>query len=73
MEWININDRLPSPKQTVLAYSRGADKFYLCCLPDENEYNEHWHICEEICCICTQPTAPISHWMPLPWVPAKEK
>lgn len=70
--WISVIERLPSPLITVLAYSRGSGKIYLCCMPNENEYNEHWHICEEQDCICTQPTAPIDFWMPLPSIPLSD-
>ena len=66
MKWVDINDRKPDPWIPVLAYSEGAERIYIAYMPNESDYNEHWVICEEMCCSCTGLTAPIDFWMPMP-------
>lgn len=66
MEWINVKDRLPEFETMVLAYD--TQKIYICYRPIENEYNEHWKICDE-CCSCYGATGAIICWMPLPKPP----
>lgn len=70
-EWTSIKNRLPAKNQKVLAHSKGAGRIYICCTNDE-EFNEHWTICEDLDCSCTGCTAPIDYWMPLPEPPKSE-
>lgn len=72
MEWISVKDRLPIEFEKVLAYSEGADRVYICFIKKEEEYNEHWTICDDLDCSCTGCTAPIDYWMPLPEAPKNE-
>lgn len=70
-EWIKVEDRLPEFKRKVLGYSLGSERIYICYREIEDEYNEHWTICEDQDCSCVGCTAPISHWMPLPVQPER--
>ena len=61
---------------TVLGFSKGSGKIYMCMREKQavmdythEDYNEHWVICEEQDCTCTQPTPPIDFWMFLPEPP----
>lgn len=67
-EWISVKERLPEKGTPVLACCEGG-RVYICALPQEEEYNEHWCICEDACCSCIGTTGPISHWMNLPGLP----
>lgn len=71
-KWIDIRDQLPEFDKKVLAYSLGATLTYICFRPEENEYNEHWSICEASDCSCVGCTAPIDYWMPLPTPPEEQ-
>lgn len=68
-KWIKIEDKIPLYGEKVLAFSEGAKRIYICYRVKENEYNEHWTICEDSDCSCVGCTAPISHWMCLPKYP----
>jgi hypothetical protein len=70
MKWIKCSERLPKPNEAVLAHD--TQRTYLCFMPEEPEYNEHWVICEECCCSCTGCTGAIVAWMPLPESPLEE-
>ncbi len=61
-EWISVKDEIPPPMKEVLCYD--TQRIYIAYRDEENEYNEHWIICEE-CCSCTGCTGAITHWMPL--------
>ena len=67
MEWISVKEKLPAFNEKVLAHDAG--KMYICYRIDENEYNEHWVICEDQNCSCVGCTGAIIHWMPLPKLP----
>lgn len=69
IEWISVKDRLPAEGENVLAYD--TQRIYICYRAKEEEYNEHWVICEENCC-CTGCTGAITNWMPLPKPPKQE-
>lgn len=73
MKWIKITEKLPEFDKKVLGYSDGADRIYICYRPYENEYNEHWCICDDVDCACVGCTAPIDYWMPLPEQPERSK
>lgn len=66
MEWISVDDALPEPNQKVLAYD--TQRIYICYRSKEQEYNEHWVICEENCS-CPGITSAVTHWMLLPEPP----
>lgn len=73
MKWNNVRDILPPFDEKVLGYSEGANRIYICFRRKEDEYNEHWAICEEQDCSCVGCTAPISHWISLPLQPERSK
>jgi len=73
MEWISVKKELPSFMEKVLAFSEGANRIYICFRREENEYNEHWVICEDQDCSCTGATGPIDYWMPCPNQPERSK
>jgi len=67
MEWISIESWLPPFHKKVLCWD--TQRIYIAYRRSEEEYNEHWCICEEACCSCNGCTGPITHWMKLPEVP----
>jgi hypothetical protein len=66
-EWISVKDRLPEFDKLILCHD--TQKTYIAFRHKENEYNEHWQICENSCCLCNGCTGAITHWMPLPESP----
>lgn len=62
--WIKCSDRLPEYNISVLAFD--TQKIYIAFRQKEEEYNEHWSICEDDCCSCVGCTGAIVAWMPLP-------
>ena len=62
-EWISVSSLLPPHGQLVLCHD--TQKCYIAFRPVEDEYNEHWTICDQ-CCSCPGCTGAITHWMPLP-------
>lgn len=69
-EWISVKDRLPDPLIPVLAYD--TQRIYLCYMPIDFQYNEHWNLCTERDCICTGCTGAVTHWIPLPEEPKQQ-
>lgn len=68
MKWISVEDQLPAKGLKVLCYD--SSRIYIAYrFPVEDEYNEHWGICEESDCSCVGCTGAITHWMPLPELP----
>lgn len=65
--WVKCEDRLPDFNIKILAYDN--QRIYIAYRPQEQEYNEHWTVCEENDCDCNGCTGAITHWMPLPPVP----
>jgi len=68
MEWISVKDKRPEVNTKVLAYDTG--RIYICYRRDEEDYNEHWAICEDQNCSCIGCTGAITRWMPLPKMPS---
>jgi hypothetical protein len=66
MEWIKPSKKLPEINCPVLCYD--TQRIYIAYRREEEEYNEHWTICEENCS-CYGCTGAITHWMPLPIEP----
>jgi hypothetical protein len=64
MNWISVKDILPEYDKAVLCFD--TQQIYIAFRPNEEEYNEHWCICEDFCCSCEGCTGAITHWMPLP-------
>lgn len=73
MKWIDVKDELPKFNEKVFTYSEGSGRMYICFRRKEEEYNEHWSICEDQDCSCVGCTAPIDYWMPLPNQPERSK
>lgn len=71
MKWISVEDRLPGFNVKVLAHD--TQMSYIALRKPEEEYNEHWNICENSCCSCNGCTGSIRHWMPLPLIVDKEE
>ncbi len=67
MEWISVKDRLPEFNEKVFCYD--TQMVYIAFRKVEEEYNEHWCICEDSCCSCVGCTGAITHWIPLPQPP----
>lgn len=62
-EWISIDDEKPPFLEKVLCWD--TQKIYIAYRPIEDEYNEHWSICEDACCSCNGCTGSVTHWIPL--------
>ena len=67
--WVSVDDHLPKAGEMVLAWD--TQRIYICHMPDEEEYNEHWIIAPEKADWMWGITGPITHWMPLPKPPSK--
>lgn len=69
MKWIKVGDNLPEYNQKVLAYSKVAEKIYICYRIKKLEYTGYWILWEDQNGSCAGCMDPISHWMPLPTPP----
>lgn len=67
MEWVSVEDRLPEYENVILCYDQ--QRIYIAFRPNEIEYNEHWKICDDVCCSCNGCTGAVTHWIPLPEPP----
>lgn len=67
MDWISVEDHLPTFEKKVLAYD--TQRICIAFRPTEDEYNEHWQVAlgqDDWPWGCT---GAVTHWMPLPKVP----
>ncbi len=64
MGWINVKESRPEFFRPVLAFD--TQRIYIAFRPKEDEYNEHWIVCDDSDCGCNGCTGAITHWMPLP-------
>lgn len=66
-EWISVKDRLPELLECVLCCD--TQIVYIAYRPTDMDYNEHWIICEQLCCSCNGCTGAITHWAKTPEPP----
>jgi len=67
MEWISVDDRLPTFNQDVLVYNEKHDEFDIASVSNGFEENQViWIEPREYCMIR------VTHWMPLPEKPGEE-
>jgi hypothetical protein len=67
MIWIRVEDGLPDPEVKVLAYD--TQRIYIAFRRKEEEYNEHWVICQDLDYCEWGITSAVTHWMPYPEKP----
>ena len=65
MEWISVKDRLPEKRDIYLVYADGQ-----IALGDFEADTQHWDI-QPYCNAWYMSTSLVTHWMPLPELPAK--